>query len=77
MQSAFFEYMHTNKKSYAFRDNPFDAGWVTKGIWPPVSNYAQRHPEVERIEHNNWQWPGGRFWAGLSYKFGEGAGFPS
>ncbi|KAF7362901.1 Nucleotide-diphospho-sugar transferase [Mycena venus] len=58
-----FEYMHVNNKSYAFRREDPDLGWVTVGMWPFVSNYAQRHPEVEgRLNHNGWQWPSGRFW---------------
>ncbi|KAJ7808815.1 hypothetical protein B0H14DRAFT_2868861, partial [Mycena olivaceomarginata] len=48
-----FEYMHVNNKSYAFRDSPPDMGWVTEGMWPFVSNYAQRHPEVERTLERN------------------------
>ncbi|KAF7349032.1 Glycosyltransferase family 15 protein [Mycena venus] len=73
-----FEYMHIHNKSFAFRDDPVDAGWVTEGMWPFVSNYAQNHPEVEStLVHNGWQWPGGRFWPGPSHKFGEGVNFPS
>ncbi|KAJ7861774.1 glycolipid 2-alpha-mannosyltransferase-domain-containing protein [Mycena leptocephala] len=58
-----FEYMHVNNKSYAFRQEDPDLGWVTEGMWPFVSNYAQRHPEVEgRLEHNDWEWPPNRLW---------------
>jgi mannosyltransferase len=58
-----FEYMHVHNKSYAFRQEDPDLGWVTEGMWPFVSNYAQRHPDVEgRLEHNDWEWPPNRLW---------------
>ena len=53
-----FEYMHVHNKSYAFRREDPDLGWVTEGMWPLVSNYAQRHPEVEStLDRNGWKWP--------------------
>ncbi|KAJ7243823.1 nucleotide-diphospho-sugar transferase [Mycena haematopus] len=70
-----FEYMHVHNKSYAFRASPPDAGWVTEGMWPFVSNYAQRHPDVERtLERNEFDWPPNRFWP---LGFGQGVNFPS
>ncbi|KAF7333269.1 Glycosyltransferase family 15 protein [Mycena sanguinolenta] len=70
-----FEYMHIHNKSYAFRDSPPDMGWVTEGMWPFVSNYAQRHPDVERkLEENGFDWPPNRFWP---LGFGERVNFPS
>ncbi|KAK7060023.1 glycosyltransferase family 15 protein [Favolaschia claudopus] len=70
-----FEYMHINNKSYAFRDDPPDMGWVTEGMWPFVSNYAERHPFVESmLEHNGLQWPPNRKWR---LRFGQGVNFPS
>ncbi|KAJ7088825.1 glycosyltransferase family 15 protein [Mycena belliarum] len=71
-----FEYMHTHNKSYAFRRQSPDLGWVTEGMWPFVSNYAQRHPAVERrLQDNAWTWPAGRLWPGEG--FAAGANFPS
>ncbi|KAJ7658258.1 glycosyltransferase family 15 protein [Mycena polygramma] len=70
-----FEYMHVHNKSYAFRQQSPDAGWVTEGMWPLVSNYAQRHPDVEaRLTHNNFEWPANRFWPN---NYGVGVNFPS
>ncbi|KAF8194775.1 glycolipid 2-alpha-mannosyltransferase-domain-containing protein [Mycena galopus ATCC 62051] len=70
-----FEYMHVNNKSYAFRGDPPDMGWVTEGMWPFVSNYAQRHPDVEStLEHNGFEWPSNRLWP---LGFGVGVNFPS
>ncbi|KAJ7438012.1 hypothetical protein B0H11DRAFT_2106021 [Mycena galericulata] len=61
-----FEYMHIP-----------DVGWVTVGMWPFVSNYAQRHPTVERqLSANGWEWPSNRFWPG-SAGFGHDIAFPS
>ncbi|KAJ7508805.1 nucleotide-diphospho-sugar transferase [Mycena galericulata] len=71
-----FEYMHVHNKSYAFRDQIPDVDWVTDGMWPFVSNYAQRHPSVERqLSANGWEWPPNRFWHGDGY--GHGVFFPS
>ncbi|KAJ7709764.1 nucleotide-diphospho-sugar transferase [Mycena rosella] len=70
-----FEYMHVNNKSYAFTKVVNDAGWVTEGMWPFVSNYAQRHPDVERhLRGNDWKWPPNRLWLN---NFGQGHDFPS
>ncbi|KAJ7114538.1 nucleotide-diphospho-sugar transferase [Mycena crocata] len=70
-----FQYMHVHNKSYAFRRESPDMGWVTEGMWPFVSNYAQRHPEVERqLQRNSWEWPPNRLWGS---NFGEGENFPS
>jgi mannosyltransferase len=70
-----FEYMHVNNKSYAFRDSPPDMGWVTEGMWPFVSNYAQRHPEVEKtLQRNSFEWAPNRLWP---QGFGADANFPS
>ncbi|KAJ6450929.1 glycosyltransferase family 15 protein, partial [Mycena sanguinolenta] len=70
-----FEYMHVHNKSYAFQDSPPDMGWVTEGMWPFVSNYAQRHPDVEStLERNGFDWPQNRFWP---LGFGQGVNFPS
>ncbi|KAJ7355207.1 glycosyltransferase family 15 protein [Mycena albidolilacea] len=70
-----FEYMHVNNKSYAFRDSPPDMGWVTEGMWPFVSNYAQRHPEVEKtLRRNSFEWAPNRLWP---QGFGAGVNFPS
>ncbi|KAJ7174931.1 nucleotide-diphospho-sugar transferase [Mycena filopes] len=70
-----FEYMHTYNKSYAFRHEDPDMGWVTEGMWPFVSNYAARHPAIEaRLEQNAWEWPQGRFWPN---NFGEAQNFRS
>lgn len=70
-----FEYMHVNNKSYAFRRESPDMGWVTEGMWPFVSNYAQRHPAVEsQLRHNDWDWPQDRLWPG---NFAQGLNFPS
>ncbi|KAJ7830184.1 glycolipid 2-alpha-mannosyltransferase-domain-containing protein [Mycena olivaceomarginata] len=63
-----FEYMHVYNKSYAFRQEDPDLGWVTEGMWPFVSNYAQRHPSIERtLEHNGWEWPAHRLWPGGNF----------
>ncbi|KAF8191933.1 nucleotide-diphospho-sugar transferase [Mycena galopus ATCC 62051] len=71
-----FEYMHVNNKSYAYRQQDPDMGWVTEGMWPFVSNYAQRHPQVEsRLAANDWEWPANRFWP--YNNFGEGQNFNS
>ncbi|KAJ7045292.1 glycosyltransferase family 15 protein [Mycena alexandri] len=70
-----FEYMHVHNKSYAFRHEDPDMGWVTEGMWPFVSNYAQRHPEVEsRLDRNGWEWPSNRFWPN---NFGQAENFRS
>ncbi|KAJ6607915.1 glycolipid 2-alpha-mannosyltransferase-domain-containing protein [Mycena sp. CBHHK59/15] len=70
-----FEYMHVNNKSYAFRYQSPDLGWVTEGMWPFVSNYAQRHPDVEsRLRSNDWEWAPNRLWPS---NYGQGANFPS
>ncbi|KAJ7470975.1 nucleotide-diphospho-sugar transferase [Mycena latifolia] len=70
-----FEYMHVNNKSYAFTKVVNDAGWVTEGMWPFVSNYAQRHPDVEhQLISNNWTWPKNRLWPD---NFGKGQAFPA
>ncbi|KAK6981585.1 glycosyltransferase family 15 protein [Favolaschia claudopus] len=72
-----FEYMHTHNLSYAFRQEDPDLGWVTEGMWPFVSNYAQRHAAIEeRLKRNNWEWPEGRFWPGGD-RFGLGQNFRS
>jgi mannosyltransferase len=37
-------------------------------MWPFVSNYAQRHPSIERtLEHNGWEWPAHRLWPGGNF----------
>jgi mannosyltransferase len=70
-----FEYMHVNNKSYGFRQESPDAGWVTEGMWPLVSNYAQRHPDVEsRLDRNGWEWGPNRLWPN---NYGLGMNFPS
>ncbi|KAJ6550164.1 nucleotide-diphospho-sugar transferase [Mycena capillaripes] len=70
-----FQYMHVNNKSYAFRHESPDMGWVTEGMWPFVSNYAKRHPAVEStLDRNNWEWAPNRFWPN---NFGEAENFPS
>lgn len=71
-----FEYMHTHNKSYAFRLEEDDMGWVTDGMWPFVSNYAARHPAVEhQLSQNKWEWPPGRTWPGKDYA--RNVNFPS
>ncbi|KAJ6492250.1 glycosyltransferase family 15 protein [Mycena sanguinolenta] len=70
-----FEYMHVHNKSYAFRQQDPDMGWVTEGMWPFVSNYAVRHPEVEaRLNQNHWEWAPNRFWPN---NFGQATNFLS
>ncbi|KAJ7754684.1 glycosyltransferase family 15 protein [Mycena maculata] len=73
-----FEYMHVQNKSYAFRHESPDMGWVTEGMWPFVNNYAARHPDVEqRLASNGWEWPPNRVWPGKAHEYGLGANFPS
>lgn len=73
-----FAYMHHHNLSYAFRQESPDAGWVTDGMWPLVSNYASRHPGVEsQLQQNKWEWPANRRWPGNTWDFGRDANFPS
>lgn len=72
-----FEYMHAHNLSYAYREKIDDAGWVTRGMWPFVSNYARRHVGVdERMARNGWGWVAGRAWPG-GMEYGEDENFPS
>ncbi|KAK7036367.1 glycosyltransferase family 15 protein [Favolaschia claudopus] len=72
-----FEYMHTKNLSYAFRQEGPRPRVGHRGMWPFVSNYAQRHPAVEEtLQRNNWEWPDGRFWPGGD-RFGLGENFRS
>ncbi|KAJ7037860.1 glycolipid 2-alpha-mannosyltransferase-domain-containing protein [Mycena alexandri] len=67
------EYLHAAKKSFAFRAEGTDWQGVTAGMWPFVSNYAVRYPEVEdRLRGNHWPWAPKRFWP----NYGQGLGFP-
>jgi len=69
-----FEYMHVHNKSYGFRETTPDPPFVTEGMWPFVSNYAQRYPEVEsRLTDNNWEWAPKRLWG----NYGKDQYFPS
>ncbi|KAJ7754469.1 nucleotide-diphospho-sugar transferase [Mycena metata] len=68
-----FEYMHINDKSFAFRVQDMDEGSVTAGMWPFVSDYAYRYPEVEdRLRSNRWSWAPKRLLPG----YGTDVGFP-
>ncbi|KAJ7368732.1 glycosyltransferase family 15 protein [Mycena albidolilacea] len=67
------EYMHATNISFSFREQVEDPDYVTEGMWPFVSAYAQTHPDIERrMLANDWPWLPNR----QAPDYGREASFP-
>jgi len=56
-----FERMHTRNLHYAYKQTGADPGFVIRGMWTLIDDYAREHPAMEvQLEQNQWHWPGSR-----------------